>query len=545
MKRWIIWAGLGCALLGTYLLLGPTQIGGPVSYVVTSGSSMAPALDDGDLVVVRESRSYEVGDVVAYFNPTLGSPVLHRIIDISGERFVFKGDNSDRIDEFRPTRSDLIGKRWFTIAGGGTILRKALSPWTAAGLASLVALSITGSLGLRRRRGPGDAPTPTSGAADGIVPPTEKFRRAATVVAVLFGVSALGAFLSFRAPAEENVMNELSYQQVGRFDYRAATGTGDVYKGGLLSTGDPIYRSLVKSVRFTFAYGFVSEQEASIDGEANLRLRLSSPDGWSRVLVLAPRSTFAGSSATVSGDVSLRRLGGILTSVKEKTGFDPGLYTLEIVPHVVIEGSVAGRRLSESFEPPLTFTLDATKMQLAQADIDVEIASSVNPVAEGSVSVSGIRANRLSLFGIEVPVGTARLVTATATLLAALVLGVIGLWYRRAAASQTPGEEIFARYPDRFVAVRSFDRLLDLPSVEVTSIEGLIRMSDASGILILYVPEEPVDLFILEHGGIAYFFSTSNFPRKTRLVRSRRRDEEGLSVTGSLRLDETEKADAP
>lgn len=545
MKRWIIGAGLGCVLLIAYLLLGPTQIGGPVSYVVTSGNSMAPALEEGDLVVVRESSSYEVGDVVAYFDPILGSPVLHRIVDMSGDRFVFKGDNTDRIDEFRPTHSDLIGKRWFTIAGGGTILRKALSPWTAAGLASLVALSITGSLGLRRRRGPGDAPTPTSGAADGIVPPTEKFRRAATVVAVLLGVSVLGAFLSFRAPAEENVMNELSYQQAGRFDYRAATGTGDVYEGGSLSTGDPIYRSLVESVRFTFSYGFVSEANASIDGEADLKLRLSSPDGWSRVLALAPRTAFTGSSVRVGGTLQLGKLDRILTTVRGQTGFDPGLYTLEIVPHVAIEGSLAGRPLSESFEPPLTFTLDATKMQLAQADVDVEIASSVNPVADGSVSVSGVRANNLTLLGIRVPVREARVVTATAALLAALALGFIGLRYRRADADQSLGERIVGRYPDRFVAVRSFDRLLDLPSVEMTSIEGLVRMSDASGILILYVPVEPVDLFILEHGGIAYFFSTSNFPRKTRLVRARRKDEGELGVTRSLRLDEREKADAP
>lgn len=545
MKRWIIGAGLGCVLLIAYLLLGPTQIGGPVSYVVTSGNSMAPALEEGDLVVVRESSSYEVGDVVAYFDPILGSPVLHRIVDMSGDRFVFKGDNTDRIDEFRPTHSDLIGKRWFTIAGGGTILRKALSPWTAAGLASLVALSITGSLGLRRRRGPGDAPTPTSGAADGIVPPTEKFRRAATVVAVLLGVSVLGAFLSFRAPAEENVMNELSYQQAGRFDYRAATGTGDVYEGGSLSTGDPIYRSLVESVRFTFSYGFVSEANASIDGEADLKLRLSSPDGWSRVLALAPRTAFTGSSVRVGGTLQLGKLDRILTTVRGQTGFDPGLYTLEIVPHVAIEGSLAGRPLSESFEPPLTFTLDATKMQLAQADVDVEIASSVNPVADGSVSVSGVRANNLTLLEIRVPVREARVVTATAALLAALALGFIGLRYRRADADQSLGERIVGRYPDRFVAVRSFDRLLDLPSVEMTSIEGLVRMSDASGILILYVPVEPVDLFILEHGGIAYFFSTSNFPRKTRLVRARRKDEGELGVTRSLRLDEREKADAP
>ena len=39
-------------------------------------------LDAGDLVLVRSTGSYEIGDVVAYRNADLHQVVLHRIVRI-------------------------------------------------------------------------------------------------------------------------------------------------------------------------------------------------------------------------------------------------------------------------------------------------------------------------------------------------------------------------------------------------------------------------------------------------------------------------------
>ena len=58
---------LGLAALATaWSFLAPGALGGSTSYVVTHGSSMAPRLKAGDLVLVRRQSTYRVGEIVAY-----------------------------------------------------------------------------------------------------------------------------------------------------------------------------------------------------------------------------------------------------------------------------------------------------------------------------------------------------------------------------------------------------------------------------------------------------------------------------------------------
>ena len=116
-----------------WIILAPAQFGGQSAYVMVAGASMEPTLHRGDLVVVRETQTYEVGDVVTYRHPTIG-PIIHRIIDRSGERFVFKGDNNEWINSYEPVGDELIGKEWLHIPGAASLLLKLRMP---AGLALL------------------------------------------------------------------------------------------------------------------------------------------------------------------------------------------------------------------------------------------------------------------------------------------------------------------------------------------------------------------------------------------------------------------------
>jgi signal peptidase I len=84
------------ALLAVALLLWlaftPASLGGPFSYVIITGDSMSPAIDDGDIVLLRRAPDYDVGQVVVYRHPELGV-VVHRITEELGASFVVKGDN--------------------------------------------------------------------------------------------------------------------------------------------------------------------------------------------------------------------------------------------------------------------------------------------------------------------------------------------------------------------------------------------------------------------------------------------------------------------
>jgi signal peptidase I len=135
-----------------WLFLAPPKIGGRSSYVITSGISMEPSFHAGDLAITRPAARYRVGEIAAYHSTLLHVVVLHRIIAIHGDRYVFKGDNNNFIDPTRPTRSQLIGALWVHIPHGGVALHWLHSPITAAVLCGLVALLLVGTGETKRRR---------------------------------------------------------------------------------------------------------------------------------------------------------------------------------------------------------------------------------------------------------------------------------------------------------------------------------------------------------------------------------------------------------
>lgn len=104
VARYII-LGLLAVVIGVNVFtLNATRLAGdavpmPFGYggsVVLSGS-MEPALSVGDLLIVRAQDSYEVGDIVVYQSGT--TPVVHRIVSISEDTVVTRGDANNANDE--------------------------------------------------------------------------------------------------------------------------------------------------------------------------------------------------------------------------------------------------------------------------------------------------------------------------------------------------------------------------------------------------------------------------------------------------------------
>ena len=105
--------------------LMPMPFGWGVS-VVLSGS-MDPALAVDDLVFVRASESYEVGDIVVY-QEGKSSLVIHRIVSIDGDTVVTAGDaNGGALDE-PITRSAIKGKEVASLPFVGLLVRFLQSP---------------------------------------------------------------------------------------------------------------------------------------------------------------------------------------------------------------------------------------------------------------------------------------------------------------------------------------------------------------------------------------------------------------------------------
>lgn len=119
--------------------LRPTQLGGPATMVVVTGDSMEPTLSDGDFVVLQEQASYDVGDIVTFPVPEgeagAGALVIHRIVGAQGDKYVLRGDNRDRDDQWHPTAETVRGAYWFDVPGGGRFFMNFLQPPLIAALA--------------------------------------------------------------------------------------------------------------------------------------------------------------------------------------------------------------------------------------------------------------------------------------------------------------------------------------------------------------------------------------------------------------------------
>jgi signal peptidase I len=155
--------------LAWYLVLGPSVIGGPATYVFVSGTSMEPTLSTGDLVITRGTGQYAVGDIVAFRLPedsgaTAGGPlVIHRIVGGSGrDGYIMRGDNRMGDDPWRPRAEDIAGSAWLVLPGVAPFVMALREPAVFGALAAGLTVFVILVGGGDRRRRPREA-APSTG----------------------------------------------------------------------------------------------------------------------------------------------------------------------------------------------------------------------------------------------------------------------------------------------------------------------------------------------------------------------------------------------
>jgi signal peptidase I len=189
-----------------FFTLRPQSLGGPAAYVVVSGISMQPTYYDGDLVVMRRTNNYIIGDIIAYAvpegEPGAGAMVIHRVIGRDSVGFITRGDNNNGNDQWRPTGKDIVGEQMLHVAGAGTLLARLRAPLIVASLAALFTMYyvLTWSTNpedpgehmgsrrpwrerLRRRRQPVERPEFCAALPSSQSPPEQEEARSTTVTA--------------------------------------------------------------------------------------------------------------------------------------------------------------------------------------------------------------------------------------------------------------------------------------------------------------------------------------------------------------------------
>ena len=355
-------------LAAVWLFFAPPQLLGSTTYTATDGNSMEPMFHKGDLAMTRPASSYHVGEVVLYISPTLHRPVLHRIIAIQNAHYFFKGDNNSFVDPGYATRSELSGRLWMKVGGGGKVLSWMGKPSHAAVIAALatmlLALTGAGTARRRRRRGrrgnsalvmPVAAQQGPNGLPRWLHKPRKTTDNIIAGVALVLGLALVlvGFATPLRSTAPVN-----AYVQNGSFSYAAKVLHSDpAYPTGSALTGQPLFLNDFKNATLAFAYHFQSKLKHSVSGTIAMSAQLASDSTWHRTITIAPARRFTGDLAVTSGIVNLDQLRSLLTKLGQDSGDPAASYSVTLDPVVTVDGFVNGKRISDTFSPTLPFSV--------------------------------------------------------------------------------------------------------------------------------------------------------------------------------------------
>lgn len=110
--KWILVLVFG--FLAVFLLLSQINLPGNYKVFLVQSGSMSPALNTGDVVIVKSLSQYRSNDIVT-FNSHQNFTITHRIINQTGDSFTTKGDANPVPDQSLINTSDILGKVFFTI----------------------------------------------------------------------------------------------------------------------------------------------------------------------------------------------------------------------------------------------------------------------------------------------------------------------------------------------------------------------------------------------------------------------------------------------
>ncbi|MCW2611685.1 MAG: signal peptidase [Actinomycetota bacterium] len=467
-----------------WFVLAPPVLGGTTSYVVTHGTSMEPSIHTGDLALVRPAEQYGPGDVIAYRSPTLRTVVLHRIVAADTDGFVTKGDNNGWRDPDHPGSGEVIGRLWIHVPKAGAPLAAGRG-YAGPAILVLIFLFIAGGGSVtrsrRRKRG-------------GAVHRRLRSRRLtspllAWAAALFLAATALGV-LAFTRDAGPPAGSAPAYSQQVSLGY-AAHGDPEVYDGGRLRTGDPVFLALTPRLDVDVTYEISAAQLTYAGGRIGLVARVSGVNGWQRSVSLVEPRMFSGARAHLATRVNLTALRKLIDTMQRRTGATDGTYVLELVPQVHATPTIDGRSVVVDYAPAIRFQLQPTQLILDNGARHVR----GRPIGARSERSDTAGPAQLALLGRQLPLRTARIASVGLGVVALVVAGT-GLLWRRDAIDPV------ARLGRPVIPVDAAE--LDRPAVDVAGLDALLDIAERYDRPLLHARAAGITAYLVEENGTWY-----------------------------------------
>ncbi|MCB0102517.1 MAG: signal peptidase I [Anaerolineales bacterium] len=479
-------------LLVFWITLAPTQLGGPLTYVIVNGNSMEPGFLFGDLVLVRAEPVYAVGDAIVYKDPNIRQFVFHRIVGLKLDHFITQGDNNNWQDTHQPTHGEVVGKLWVHIPKLGKAIEWFRMPMNAAvttGLfGALLMLDMFKNTPQTKRRG--GVPSIQFGEH------SQGLFWGSGLMAVFF--LALGIY-SFIHPLNQP-MESIPYEQTGDY-YYSATGTPGVYDLDVVRSGEPVFPKLTCFLNVGFNYNIGGGRLQGIVGSHKMYARiLDEQSGWQRTIPLYNDMAFSGTSYFSTATLDLCQVEAIVNLVEAEAGLKQIAYTLEIITEASFVANAEGNPVQDSFSQALVFQYDKIHFYLS------EIPSQPDPLhfsKPGAVGSSIPRLNTLSLFGLSVPVWTLRFIAVFGFAVSGLITFGVGVGLYQTASQS---EEALTRLKYSAMIVNIHDQTLPPAAavVDVENMDDLARLAERNNTMILHMRRNFLHFYFVQSHGITY-----------------------------------------
>ena len=489
MRKFLVGLSLTVLLGGAVAFLT-----GTVALVETHGNSMAPRITAGDLVVVRTSSSYRVGDVAAYRSADLRQTVLHRLVSVEEGRYTFRGDHNDFDDPEQLTRPQLIGTELVHIPSGGLWIDRLTRPTTLGVLA--FGLLVGGAAIDVRRRRKRTAMSQHAASTRSLRWVTGWAPWLRTTVAIAAATGCIGVGFGAVAWTRPTTTLEAEPEQPGRaitFSYQAQVRPSPAYDGTRVTEPAPIFRRLTDQVDVGYSY-------RGGPGTVTLAAELSTDSGWQSTVRLREPVTFADTDHTGHVTVDLGPLEARAQAAAEVIGIPADRVDVTVVATIKTTDG-------QTFAPRLPFSLTPTQLTLlggTPALTVTDTAPTQDPVRTD---------NTLGPAGHQISVRTLRTGSATLALGGLLMLGLVGLAARRTAPNEAAG--IKRRYSAMLVRVGPITCPPGRPVVDVTDFPALARLAERYGLLVLHWTRSDVETYIVHDNGISYRYRTGTGPTRT------------------------------
>lgn len=132
------------------------------SMLIVASPSMTGAIEAGDAIIIKNSDSYAVGDVITYFPEGESFSVTHRIVRMEGDKFYTKGDANQSEDSDPVLIEQIVGKVAVKLDKVGYFIEWLKSPVGIIFAATFIVLLILIIVIEDKRRGKTDSDDPES-----------------------------------------------------------------------------------------------------------------------------------------------------------------------------------------------------------------------------------------------------------------------------------------------------------------------------------------------------------------------------------------------